>query len=212
MTPHVSFGRDQFVSVRGKELLLPCCRDGDPQAGEIRLLLAFDVRRGDFDLFACRGWGRLSRIVDCIHGIRVSEAALTYALTPRLEPFCDARITVRLLETITDGSLVQLLKFAVRPDCSARLTDASAGRDLFSLECFYIGLSLLLLIALESGHVAGVAVAGASSGSLALYPWLLNPPAALLGAVVTGSAWIVVAAATTIDLALRKPSDLAKDR
>lgn len=72
--------------------------------------------------------------------------------------------------------------------------------------------SLFLLLALEALCVAGVTVAASSVAGLVLAPWLFTPLTAVTGGIACATTWMLVSCATTVDLALRKPTELAKDR
>ncbi|MEE6288134.1 hypothetical protein V2J52_10775 [Georgenia sp. MJ173] len=72
--------------------------------------------------------------------------------------------------------------------------------------------SLLALIALESLLVTGIAATSATLAGIALHEHVLAPATpALWGAVLAGT-WATVTLIATADLALRRPTELAKDR
>lgn len=72
--------------------------------------------------------------------------------------------------------------------------------------------SVLALVTLESMFVAGVALASAVATAGALSPWYLDVSVAMLAGLVLAGTWAVGAIVMSVDLAIRRPTDLAKDR
>ena len=77
------------------------------------------------------------------------------------------------------------------------------------------GRSLGVLIVLEQLIVGGAVAAATSVAAIAVvvvagYP--ASVPAIVLSGVAAGAVWVAVAALLTIDIPLRRPTDLAKDR
>ena len=72
--------------------------------------------------------------------------------------------------------------------------------------------SLLTIQALEQIGLAGCFTLAAAAATGALAGHLLDPTATLLRCLAAGALWIIVAVLLGIDLPLRRPTDLAKDR
>lgn len=77
------------------------------------------------------------------------------------------------------------------------------------------GRSLAVLILLEQLLLCGAVVAATSLAALVVvavsgYP--ASVPAVVLSGVAAGAVWVVVATLLTLDVPLRRPTDLAKDR
>lgn len=72
--------------------------------------------------------------------------------------------------------------------------------------------SLLVLVALETLLVTGVAATATTLAVVALHARYLDPTTPVLWGLVLAGTWAVVALAATADLAVRRPTDLAKDR
>ncbi len=72
--------------------------------------------------------------------------------------------------------------------------------------------SMLQLLGLEVLTVTGVAATSAAAAALALRAHLLDPGTAVLWGLAMAGTWALVTIVATADLALRRPTDLAKDR
>lgn len=72
--------------------------------------------------------------------------------------------------------------------------------------------SLLVLIALETVLVTGIAGLAATTAAIVLRDHVLAPVSPILWGLVLAGTWGVLTLVATADLALRKPTDLAKDR
>lgn len=73
-------------------------------------------------------------------------------------------------------------------------------------------VSVMSLLTLEILLVTGTAALSATAASLALSAHYLDPAVPILWGLALAGAWAVVALAASLDLALRRPTDLAKDR
>lgn len=72
--------------------------------------------------------------------------------------------------------------------------------------------SLYVLLLLEQALLAGLMVLSASLAIAALHPYFLSPASTLMSSFAAGCVWLIVAVLMTIDVPMRKPPDLAKDR
>lgn len=73
-------------------------------------------------------------------------------------------------------------------------------------------VSVMSLLTLEILLVTGTAALSATAASLALSAHYLDPAVPILWGLALAGTWAVVALAASLDLALRRPTDLAKDR
>lgn len=73
-------------------------------------------------------------------------------------------------------------------------------------------VSLMTLLGMEALFIAGVAALAATGAAVVLAPRFLDPVVPLLWGLVLAGAWAIVAVAGVIDLTVRQPNDLAKDR
>lgn len=72
--------------------------------------------------------------------------------------------------------------------------------------------SLLTLLLIENLLIAGIAAATATGAALLLESMLLTPTTAITAGLQLAGAWAFTAMLTTLDIPLRRPTDLAKDR
>lgn len=72
--------------------------------------------------------------------------------------------------------------------------------------------SLLVLLALESVLIAGVAASAAAASALVLSPLLLDAATAIVAGMSMAGCWALTSIFTSVDIAFRRPTDLAKDR
>lgn len=72
--------------------------------------------------------------------------------------------------------------------------------------------SIMVLLTFEALLVSGVAVFAAALASLVLLPHYLALTVPLLWGLALGGIWAITALLSSVDLAFRRPSDLAKDR
>jgi len=72
--------------------------------------------------------------------------------------------------------------------------------------------SLLTLLSLENAVIAGLAASVSAISALLLAAHLLDPATAVTAGIALAGAWALVATIGTIDIAFRRPTDLAKDR
>lgn len=72
--------------------------------------------------------------------------------------------------------------------------------------------SMVQLLALETLTITGAAATAATAAALVLRGQLLDPAASVLWGLALAGTWALVTIVATIDLALRRPTDLAKDR
>jgi len=73
-------------------------------------------------------------------------------------------------------------------------------------------VSVMTLLTLETLLITGTAALSAAAASLALAPRYLDPAVPMLWGLALAGTWTVAALAAALDLAVRRPSDLAKDR
>lgn len=73
-------------------------------------------------------------------------------------------------------------------------------------------LSVMTLLSLETLLITGTAALSATAASLALAAHYLDPAIPMLWGIALAGTWALIALATSLDLAARRPSDLAKDR
>lgn len=73
-------------------------------------------------------------------------------------------------------------------------------------------VSVMVLLTLESLLITGVAALSATATSLALAPHYLDPAVPVLWGLALAGTWTIVFLTASLDLAVRRPSDLAKDR
>ncbi|MEE6295888.1 hypothetical protein [Georgenia wangjunii] len=73
-------------------------------------------------------------------------------------------------------------------------------------------VSVMTLLTLETLLIAGSAALSATAASLALSGRYLDPAVPMLWGLALAGTWAVAALAASLDLATRRPSDLAKDR
>lgn len=73
-------------------------------------------------------------------------------------------------------------------------------------------VSVMTLLTLETLLITGSAALSAAAASLALATHYLDPAVPMLCGLVLAGTWILAALAASLDLAARRPSDLAKDR
>lgn len=72
--------------------------------------------------------------------------------------------------------------------------------------------SMLQLLTLETLTITGAAATSATAAALALRAHLLDPATPVLWGLAMAGTWAVITIVATADLALRRPTDLAKDR
>lgn len=72
--------------------------------------------------------------------------------------------------------------------------------------------SVMTLLSLENLLVTGTAALSATAAALALRAHYLDPAVPILWGLALAGTWTIVALAASLDLAVRRPSDLAKDR
>lgn len=72
--------------------------------------------------------------------------------------------------------------------------------------------AVVSLMTMESIAVAGIALVSAVATAVALWPWYLDATVAMLGGLALAGTWTIGSILMTIDLAFRRPTDLAKDR
>ncbi|QDB80566.1 hypothetical protein FE251_15210 [Georgenia wutianyii] len=72
--------------------------------------------------------------------------------------------------------------------------------------------SLMTLLTLETLLIAGIAALSAATAPLALPAHYIDPAVPVLWGIGLAGTWAVVTLAMSLDLAVRHPSDLAKDR
>jgi hypothetical protein len=73
-------------------------------------------------------------------------------------------------------------------------------------------VSVMALLAFENLLIAGSAALSATAASLALSAHYLDPAVPVLWGLALAGTWALAALAASVDLAVRRPSDLAKDR
>lgn len=73
-------------------------------------------------------------------------------------------------------------------------------------------VSVMVLLTLEALFVAGVAALAATAASVALAPHYLDPAVPVLWGLALAGTWTLAFVTASLDLAVRRPSDLAKDR
>ncbi|WP_061961375.1 hypothetical protein [Demequina flava] len=72
--------------------------------------------------------------------------------------------------------------------------------------------SVLTLLSIEALLVAGVASLGATCAAIVLAKYYIDPSVPVLWGIALAGVWALLAVAGSLDLALRSPSTLAKDR
>lgn len=73
-------------------------------------------------------------------------------------------------------------------------------------------VSVMTLLTLETLLIAGTAALSAAAAALALATHYIDPAVPMLWGLALAGTWTVAALAASLDLAARRPSDLAKDR
>jgi hypothetical protein len=71
---------------------------------------------------------------------------------------------------------------------------------------------LALLLGLEQTFLAGILAAAGALAALALTSYSISLRCATLASVAAAAVWILTAMLLSIDISLRRPTDLAKDR
>lgn len=70
----------------------------------------------------------------------------------------------------------------------------------------------MTLLSLETLLITGTAALSATAATFALRAHYLDPAVPILWGLALAGSWAVVAVVASVDLAVRRPSDLAKDR
>lgn len=73
-------------------------------------------------------------------------------------------------------------------------------------------LAVMKLLTLESLLITGTATLSATAASLVMSSYFLDPSVPILWGLALAGTWAVAALAASLDLAIRRPSELAKDR